>query len=89
MSGVHGNPEELRAFAGALQQFLDNVESETSGLNQAFNRLGDSWQDEKRSEFEEKYQDLMHALDSFKENASEQLPHLYRLADRLEEYLRT
>lgn len=89
MSGVHGNPEELRAFAGALQQFLDNVQSETAGLNQAFDRLGDTWQDEKKREFEDTFQELIHSFESFQQNASEQLPHLYRLAERLEDYLRT
>ena len=89
MSGVHGNPEELRAFAGALQQYLENVGSETAALNNAFEHLGDTWQDEKRVEFEDTYRELIHALDNFQQNASDQLPHLYQLAQRLEDYLRT
>ena len=89
MGRVHGNPEELRAFAGALQQFLDNVESETNGLNHAFTRLGDTWQDEKKQEFEDTFQELIYAFQSFQQSAAEQVPHLYSLAERLEDYLRT
>lgn len=89
MSGVHGNPEELRAFAGALRQFLDNVETEKSALNNAFSQLGDTWNDEKRNEFEDVYQELIRVLDDFHQNAEDQLPHLYRLAERLEDYLST
>ena len=87
MPQAHGNPEELRIFANTLQHYLDTVEEETGRLDGAFNQLGDTWQDQKRSEFEEVYQQLRGALNAFHEQATEQIPYLHQLAADLETYL--
>ena len=87
MSQAHGNPEELRIFAGALQKYLDVLNEETGQLDGAFNQLGDTWDDQKRREFEEVYMQLRNALDHFNEQAAEQVPYLQQLAVDLETYL--
>lgn len=89
MSQAIGDPEELRAFASQLQQFIENLQSESASLSGAFSALGDTWQDEKRFAFEEEYQTLMGQMTAFQEACGEHIPHLLSLADRLEEYLHT
>ena len=87
MAQAHGNPEELRIFAGALQHYLDTIIEETGRLDGAFNQLGDTWDDQKRREFEDVYQQLRGALNAFHEQATEQIPYLNQLATDLETYL--
>ena len=87
MSQAHGSPEELRLFASSLQHYLDVLKEETGQLDGAFSQLGDTWDDQKRREFEDVYQQLRNALDSFQEQAENQIPHLQQLATDLETYL--
>lgn len=87
MPQAHGNTEELRVFAGTLQHYLDIMQEETGRLDGAFNQLGDTWDDQKRREFEEVYQQLRDALNIFQNQASEQIPYLQQLATDLETYL--
>ena len=87
MSQAHGNPEELRIFASALEHYLNILQEETGRLDGAFNQLGDTWKDQKRQEFEEVYQQLRGALNAFHEQAQNQIPHLQQLATDLETYL--
>lgn len=87
MAQAHGNPEELRLFANALEHYLNTVEEETGRLDGAFSQLADTWDDPKRREFEEVYQQLRGALNNFHEQATEQITHLNQLAIDLETYL--
>ena len=89
MAQAIGDPEELERFAHSLQQFLDSLNDATSNLNGAFSALGDSWQDEKRAQFEEEYDVLLQQLQQFDANASEQIPYLTALASRLRDYLQS
>ena len=83
-----GDPEKIRNFAGILENYLSTLDDETGRLNASFQELGETWQDQQRQSFEEKYHELLNALASFKDNASEQIPHLRIMADDLERYLR-
>lgn len=87
MSQAIGDPEEIRNFAYALESYLNTVEEETGRLNSAFEQLGESWQDQQRQSFEDTYRQLINALENFKENASEQIPHLHTMAEDLSTYL--
>lgn len=82
-----GNPDDMVNFSNALESYLNTIEEETNRLNAAFGQLGETWQDQQRQSFEEKYQQLLGALSNFKENASEQIPHLRRMAEDLKTYL--
>ena len=66
---------------------INTVEEETGRLNSAFEQLGESWQDQQRASFEETFKQLLNALQNFKDNASEQIPHLRTMAEDLSTYL--
>lgn len=87
MSQAIGNPDELERFAQALQQFIDTLEEAVGSLNNSFAVLGDTWQDNKRKQFEEDYDILIQQLRQFNTNATEQVPYLGALAARLRDYL--
>lgn len=83
-----GDPDELERFAHSLQQFIDSLNDAVGNLNGAFSALGDTWQDQKRAQFEEEYHALIQQLRQFDTNASEQIPYLTALAARLRDYLK-
>lgn len=87
MSMAIANPEELRNFANTLQKYLENIEEETEVLTSAFSSLGDTWQDQQKNKFEEVLKELLAVLKRFEEDASEQIPHLLKMAEDLETYL--
>ena len=87
MAMAIGNPEDIVEFSNALESYLNTIGEETDRLNSAFQQLGETWQDQQRQAFEENYQQLLSALSAFKENASQQIPHLRTMADDLSTYL--
>ena len=87
MSMAIANPEELRNFANTLQKYLENIEEETGVLTSAFSSLVDTWQDQQKNKFEEVLKELLAVLKRFEEDASEQIPHLLKMAEDLETYL--
>lgn len=87
MAQAIGDPEEIRNFSNVLESYLNTVEEETSRLNSAFEQLGETWNDQQRASFEDTYSQLINALQIFKENASEQIPHLRTMAEDLSTYL--
>ncbi len=89
MAQAIGDPEELERFAHSLQQFIDSLNDATGSLSNAFAALGDTWQDEKRAQFEEEYNVLVQQLRQFDSNTSEQIPYLLALAARLRDYLQS
>jgi uncharacterized protein YukE len=88
MAQAIANPEHIIEFSNALEHYLQTIEEETSRLDSAFQELGETWQDQQRTAFEEKYNQLHSALAAFKENATQQIPHLRIMADDLNTYLR-
>jgi uncharacterized protein YukE len=84
-----GDPDALERFAQSLGHFIDTLNTATNGLNQEFNALGETWQDEKRARFEDEYNLLLHQMASFEEIASEHIPYLLTLASRLRDYLQS
>lgn len=89
MAQASGDPEELERFARSLQQFVDSLNDAVVNLNGSFAMLGDTWQDEKRAQFEDDYTELIQQLRQFDSKASEQIPHLQALASRLRDYLQS
>lgn len=81
------DPEELLAFAANLEYYLNTLEEETGRLKSNFDQLGESWQDQQRASFEDIFEQLLNTIQNFKENASEQIPHLRILAEDLNTYL--
>ena len=87
MAMAIGNPEDIINFSNALENYLNTIGEETDRLNNAFQQLGESWQDQQRQSFEEEYNQLLSVLSSFKDNASQQIPHLRTMAEDLRTYL--
>lgn len=82
-----GDPDELDNFAHTLSQFVDTMNDAVGGLNAAFGSLGDTWQDQKRMQFEESYEALIQTLSQFETVAEDQVSYLHSLAARLRDYL--
>lgn len=89
MTQAIGDPEELERFAHALQQFTDSLNDSVGALDGAFQSLGDTWKDEKSSQFEEEFNMLVQQLQQFNASATEQVPYLNALASRLRDYLQS
>jgi uncharacterized protein YukE len=89
MPQAKGDPDELARFAQSLSQFIDTLNEAVNALNRSFSALGDTWQDQKRTSFEEDYKALVQQLAQFNANASEQVLHLHALEERLRDYLQS
>jgi uncharacterized protein YukE len=87
MAQAIGDPDEMERFAHSLRLFVDSLNDAVGNLNGAFAALRDTWQDDKRAQFEEEYSALVQQLRQFDSNASEQIPYLTALAARLRDYL--
>ncbi len=85
MSQVHANPDEIRDFAARLQACDENISEELSSTTAALAALGDTWDDVKSREFAEAFGDLQECIRRFSEACEEQVPHLLRLAEHLDE----
>lgn len=80
------DPEELERFALSLNQFIDSLNAAVGNLNGAFASLGDTWQDQKRAQFEEDYNVMIQQLHQFNVNAEEQALYLIQRASHLRGY---
>ncbi|WP_458400431.1 hypothetical protein [Mailhella sp.] len=89
MSRAIGDPEELIKFAQQLVFFTENLDSSVAHLNGAFSVLGESWQDEKRAQFEEEFHNLVQQIMRFEEISAEHVAYLQTLAARLTDYLQS
>lgn len=89
MSQVHANPEELREFAARLQACGENIAEEADATTAAFAALGDTWNDAKRAEFEDAFEELRECVRRFTDACDEHVPYLRRLADHLDDFNNT
>lgn len=87
MAQAHIDPEELRNFVSDLEHYLETIEDETNSLKGHFDELGETWNDSKHDQFNEVFDELISALNAFKDNAEEQIPYLNALAEKAEDYL--
>ena len=86
MAQVFADPEELERFAHSLNQFINSLNDAVGNLNGAFALLGDTWQDQKRAQFEEEYNVMVQQLHQFNVNAEEQALYLIQRASHLRGY---
>lgn len=89
MSNVRADYEELRRFAQRLEKYVEAMNVETSGVVSAFRSLEETWNDQQKNKFKEEFQTLINAFKRFKEETSQQIPHLKKLAQKLEDYHRS
>jgi len=86
MAQAFADPEELERFAHSLRLFIDSLNDAVGNLNGAFSSLGDTWQDQKRAQFEEDYNAVIQQLHQFNSNAEEQVLYLIERASHLRDY---
>jgi len=86
MAQIHVNPEEIDIFIGELVRFLEDIDNSTNSVNMAFANLANSWQDDKRVQFEEEFSELLNFLNHFKENTNEKIEHLRALSEAAKIY---
>ncbi len=88
MGAAIGDPDEIRNFANALENYINNIDEETGRIESQFRQLGESWKDEQHQRFENDFNELRTQIAAFKEKTSEYPPHLFAMAADLEQYLR-
>ena len=86
MSQVIVNPEELRGFASALDNFTVEIDGAFGKLNSSFNAV-DSWRDSQRDSYEEFHNDLKAYIARFNDNAGEKADYLRKKAAEADIYL--
>lgn len=86
MPQVHANPDDIRDFANRLQACGEAIEEEITSTSAAFAALGDTWDDAKRVEFEDSFEELKACIQRFSASCDEQVPYLLRLAEHLDEF---
>jgi len=84
---VFVNPEEIGKFINEIKIFLETLETATVRLNKAFENLSSSWQDRKRAEFEEQYNEFLRFLKMCKDSVEEKKQYLNELKIKAEIYL--
>lgn len=81
------NPDELRRFAHALQQFNNDLQTSSKSILGASRRLGDTWRDSKYQQFFKEFEQTNHIIDRFLLISKEFLPYLLKEAEIIDEYL--
>ena len=70
-----------------MKKFNTDLQNGMSSLQARFASLGDSWQDQEHTKFDEEFKQTMKALKKFIEVSNQHTPYLLRKAQRIEEYL--
>lgn len=86
MGQINVDPEEVRRFAATLEQYVANIDEETGRIGSAFNVLGETWKDDKHTQFENDFSELQAQIAAFKNKAADYAPYLYSLAASLDPY---
>lgn len=89
MAQAIADPDELDRFANELASYRDALGSETGRIQGCFSSLGDTWQDEKRTAFEDQFNELVGQISRFEEACDDCVPFLHSLAERLRDYLQS
>jgi uncharacterized protein YukE len=87
MSRAIVDPVELRRFAQSLKHFSGELQHSLAVVQGQFAALGDTWRDQEHEKFAQEFEQTMHVLGCFVENADLHIPFLLRKAERVEEYL--
>jgi uncharacterized protein YukE len=89
MSQVHGDPEEVRAFARSLHEFASETQEHLHRLRGQLEHLAySSWSDSRHTEYSQMFETLTeHFQRLFNDIENEHEPHLERVAHLLDEVL--
>jgi hypothetical protein len=81
------DPRELRGFAAALAQTVENLRGTKSQITHGFRDLHSHWQDKKYSEFDRLFTETMGRLEDFLNKAELYALYLNKKAGKAEQYL--
>ncbi len=87
MSKAVVDPEELRRFAFDLKRFNTEMQSQISGVQRRFVKLGETWQDQEHQKFAEEFEKIIGAMAKFVDASDQHIPYLLRKAQKVQEYL--
>src|SRR3954467_15845070 len=79
------DPEEVRRFAKELKRFNDDVQVRAAALQERFNALAGTWQDQEHEKFAEEFGVVLKVLRKFTEVSKTDTPFLRRKAQRSKE----
>jgi len=85
---VRANPEEMRVFASRLAGFSNGLRDDMAGLQGAFTRVGETWNDGKYKEFASVFRQTMSLLRRFADTSDEFVRSLRDEGYALDEYLK-
>ncbi len=91
MSNVaHGDPESIRAFAKLLAEFCESTQEHLSKVRGNLREMGNStWSDSVYRDYLEQFEEVSGQINIVINGIHQNHPmHLYKIAQRLEEYLR-
>lgn len=88
MTGVNGNPDEMRQFAAHLIKFAADIKTLDSQTKARMNHLAQSWKDKKSQEFTEKYHNTVKALPPLLETLEGYSVYLKEAAAILDDFLK-
>ena len=86
MPPVQADPDELEHFARQLSAFTAQLRDSTVRLNGQFERLSDTWRDQRYAKFAQEYDQTIRNLHNFIKIADQQVPSLLQDARILREY---
>jgi len=81
------SPDEIEQFARELQQFNAELAASMTRIQRRFHHLGESWRDGEQQKFARDFEQTMHVLRQFMQEAEAQAPLLMRKAAQLRAYL--
>lgn len=87
MAQVHGDPDEIDAFAADVAAFNDSIEDAKGQVIGCFEAVKGTWNDPVQAAFEDNFDALLMQLEQFRQMSEEQIPRLHRHAEDLRTYL--
>ena len=81
------DPEELRRFAGQLNQFNADLKNSSDRLHAQFRHLGDTWRDQEHQRFAQEFDQMMRSVQRFVTVSQDHIPVLRRKASIVDDYL--
>lgn len=87
MSQVHGNPEEMRRFAQALNRFVSQLDSEVKRIDGQARQVGETWNDAQYQKFMQDWSQTLTAIKRFIGDAPQYAQYVSKKAADLDQYL--
>lgn len=87
MSQAVVDPEQVRRFAGHLDQSAASIREQKSGTLASFARLHETWRDDKYARFDQLFTESMKLLERYLQQSEQYSGFLKQKAARAQKYL--